>query len=227
MAGSSCSSSSVVPSLPPPRPKSPPKYPDLYGKRRELAKVQVLEREITFLEILVFEFVLDWFTDGILSMEEVGRFVGLVVSGNGSGTFLSLICLSVPHKWSFLILLRALDAVKNDKNYATPYEILPTGLPTNDPRIALFLTSHGFAVLAALLVSKCHTAAAIAIYVIAIRALVVQCQNASVVAFGHDRDASTRSLAAANAAFHDVLRAPIALALVGGVVVGLVLNVQK
>ncbi|KAL3532702.1 hypothetical protein ACH5RR_006223 [Cinchona calisaya] len=39
-----------VPSLPPPRPKSPPQYPDLYGKRRELAKVQLLEREIGFLE---------------------------------------------------------------------------------------------------------------------------------------------------------------------------------
>ncbi|KAH7852694.1 hypothetical protein Vadar_028040 [Vaccinium darrowii] len=46
----SSSSSSRVPSLPPPRPKSPPEYPDLYGKRRELAKVQMLEREITFLE---------------------------------------------------------------------------------------------------------------------------------------------------------------------------------
>ncbi|KAL0288276.1 UNVERIFIED_CONTAM: Guanine nucleotide-binding protein subunit gamma 3 [Sesamum calycinum] len=39
-----------LPSLPPPRPKSPPQYPDLYGKRRELAKVQMLEREIGFLE---------------------------------------------------------------------------------------------------------------------------------------------------------------------------------
>ncbi|KZV43533.1 guanine nucleotide-binding protein subunit gamma 3 [Dorcoceras hygrometricum] len=36
--------------LPLPRPKSPPKYPDLYGKRRELAKIQILEREIGFLE---------------------------------------------------------------------------------------------------------------------------------------------------------------------------------
>ncbi|XP_038699140.1 guanine nucleotide-binding protein subunit gamma 3-like isoform X2 [Tripterygium wilfordii] len=43
-------SSSSLPSLPPPRPKSPPKYPDLYGKRRETAKVQMLEREIGFLE---------------------------------------------------------------------------------------------------------------------------------------------------------------------------------
>ncbi|XP_022843296.1 guanine nucleotide-binding protein subunit gamma 3-like isoform X1 [Olea europaea var. sylvestris] len=34
----------------PPRPKSPPEYPDLYGKRRVLAKVQILEREISFLE---------------------------------------------------------------------------------------------------------------------------------------------------------------------------------
>ncbi|XP_022731157.1 guanine nucleotide-binding protein subunit gamma 3-like [Durio zibethinus] len=42
--------SSSVPSLPPPCPKSPPEYPDLYGKRRETAKVQILEREISFLE---------------------------------------------------------------------------------------------------------------------------------------------------------------------------------
>ncbi|KAL8464076.1 hypothetical protein ACS0TY_033843 [Phlomoides rotata] len=33
-----------------PPPPLPPEYPDLYGKRRELAKVQVLEREIGFLE---------------------------------------------------------------------------------------------------------------------------------------------------------------------------------
>ncbi|KAJ7979236.1 guanine nucleotide-binding protein subunit gamma 3 [Quillaja saponaria] len=43
--------SSTVPSLPPPCPKSPPEYPDLYGKRREMAKVQMLEREISFLEV--------------------------------------------------------------------------------------------------------------------------------------------------------------------------------
>ncbi|XP_047318835.1 guanine nucleotide-binding protein subunit gamma 3-like [Impatiens glandulifera] len=34
----------------PPSPKSPPPYPDLYGKRRQLAKVQFLEREICILE---------------------------------------------------------------------------------------------------------------------------------------------------------------------------------
>uniref|UniRef100_A0A803NS29 G protein gamma domain-containing protein n=1 Tax=Cannabis sativa TaxID=3483 RepID=A0A803NS29_CANSA len=39
-----------MPSLPPPCPKSPPAYPDLYGKRRETAKVQMLEREIGFLQ---------------------------------------------------------------------------------------------------------------------------------------------------------------------------------
>ncbi|PPR86880.1 hypothetical protein GOBAR_AA33815 [Gossypium barbadense] len=38
-------------SLPPPCPKSPPEYPDLYRKRRETAKVQMLEREISFLEV--------------------------------------------------------------------------------------------------------------------------------------------------------------------------------
>ncbi|KAL2554002.1 Guanine nucleotide-binding protein subunit gamma 3 [Forsythia ovata] len=36
--------------LPPPRPKSPPKYPDLYGKRRGLLNVQMIQREIGFLE---------------------------------------------------------------------------------------------------------------------------------------------------------------------------------
>ncbi|KAG7030517.1 Guanine nucleotide-binding protein subunit gamma 3, partial [Cucurbita argyrosperma subsp. argyrosperma] len=43
-------SSSSIPSLPPPYPKSPPQYPDLYGKRRQAAKLQMLEREIGFLE---------------------------------------------------------------------------------------------------------------------------------------------------------------------------------
>lgn len=43
--------SSNVMSLPLPSPKAPPEYPDLYGKRREMAKVQMLEREISFLEV--------------------------------------------------------------------------------------------------------------------------------------------------------------------------------
>lgn len=43
--------SSSAPPLPPPRPKSPPEYPDLYGKRREMKKIQMLEREIDFLEV--------------------------------------------------------------------------------------------------------------------------------------------------------------------------------
>ncbi|KAE8678734.1 hypothetical protein F3Y22_tig00111402pilonHSYRG00175 [Hibiscus syriacus] len=50
MAVRSRDSSSSVRSLPPPCPKSPPEYPDLYGKRRETAKIQMLEREISFLE---------------------------------------------------------------------------------------------------------------------------------------------------------------------------------
>ncbi|XP_057967613.1 guanine nucleotide-binding protein subunit gamma 3-like [Malania oleifera] len=49
MYASGCCSC-TVPSLPPPLPKSPPEYPDLYGKRRELAKIQMLERQIGFLE---------------------------------------------------------------------------------------------------------------------------------------------------------------------------------
>ncbi|KAL3586128.1 hypothetical protein D5086_012995 [Populus alba] len=51
MAPATTGGSSSVPSLPPPCPKSPPEYPDLYGKRREMAKVQMLEREIGFLEV--------------------------------------------------------------------------------------------------------------------------------------------------------------------------------
>lgn len=43
--------SSNVMSLPLPSPKAPPEYPDLYGKRREMAKVQMLEREISFFEV--------------------------------------------------------------------------------------------------------------------------------------------------------------------------------
>ncbi|CAK7352428.1 unnamed protein product [Dovyalis caffra] len=50
MAPATTGGSSSLPSLPPPCPKSPPEYPDLYGKRREMAKVQMLEREIGFLE---------------------------------------------------------------------------------------------------------------------------------------------------------------------------------
>ena len=53
-AASPATRSSSVPSLPPPRPKSPPAYPDLYGKRREMAKVQMLEREIGFLEVCFY-----------------------------------------------------------------------------------------------------------------------------------------------------------------------------
>lgn len=58
MAAQSGFSAPVVPSLPPPTPKSPPQYPDLYGKRRETARVQMLEREIGFLEVLPFNFLL-------------------------------------------------------------------------------------------------------------------------------------------------------------------------
>lgn len=50
----------LVPSLPPPQPKSPPRYPDLYGKRKDSAKVQMLEREIGFLEVSLM--MLTYFT---------------------------------------------------------------------------------------------------------------------------------------------------------------------
>uniref|UniRef100_A0A7N0V1F9 Uncharacterized protein n=1 Tax=Kalanchoe fedtschenkoi TaxID=63787 RepID=A0A7N0V1F9_KALFE len=52
--GDSSSSAAVTArapsSLPPPTPKSPPKYPDLYGKRREAARLQTLNREIGLLQ---------------------------------------------------------------------------------------------------------------------------------------------------------------------------------
>lgn len=44
--------------VPPPCPKSLPVYPDLYRKRRELAKVQMLEREIgteIYRDLLMFQ----------------------------------------------------------------------------------------------------------------------------------------------------------------------------
>ncbi|KAI8553329.1 hypothetical protein RHMOL_Rhmol05G0006900 [Rhododendron molle] len=206
MAGSS----SGVPSLPPPRPKSPPEYPDLYGKRRELAKVQMLEREIGFLEgelkfveslppasrcckdiiwrhllSYVAKAKLDWTCNlpgllisrwqiRILLFLQVGRFVDLVDSGNGS----------VEHP---------------------------------------VLTSHGCAVLGAPLILKCQAAAAIAAYVTVIHALIVQCQNVG-VAPGLARDALTRShAAAASVALPGVFHAQIAIV----DVVALVLNAQS
>nr|GMD01884.1 guanine nucleotide-binding protein subunit gamma 3 [Ipomoea batatas] len=91
--------------MPPPRPKSPPQYPDLYGKRRELARVQMLEREIGFLEVSFFTFLDCWdelkFVDRlhpasrswspisfwptqILLYQQSRRAADLLVSGNGS-----------------------------------------------------------------------------------------------------------------------------------------------
>lgn len=51
VGGETCSALAKSSLPPPPRPKSPPEYPDLYGKRREAARVQMLEREIGFLEV--------------------------------------------------------------------------------------------------------------------------------------------------------------------------------
>ncbi|XP_027339514.1 guanine nucleotide-binding protein subunit gamma 3-like [Abrus precatorius] len=50
MATPTKSTSSMVLSMPLPSTMAPPGYPDLYGKRREMARVQMLEREISFLE---------------------------------------------------------------------------------------------------------------------------------------------------------------------------------
>ncbi|CAL5375537.1 unnamed protein product [Camellia sinensis] len=199
MAGSSSSSSSssVVPSLPPPRPKSPPEYPDLYGKRRELAK-----GELKFVGNLQPAsqcwLLISWWQIQILSYLQVKRLVGLVISGSG---------------------------------YAEHH----------------VLTSHGFAVLGALLILKCRTAA-IAIYATAVHVfIVVQYQNAHVVQYqnadadadadvqyqnadvvlGHAPNALTRSRAAratSNVAFHDDAL-PAQIALVDGD--ALVPNVQS
>ncbi|KAJ8448592.1 hypothetical protein Cgig2_010479 [Carnegiea gigantea] len=49
-SGSGSGHAPRVPSLPPPCPKSPPPYPDLYGTRRDMARIQILERERSFLE---------------------------------------------------------------------------------------------------------------------------------------------------------------------------------
>uniref|UniRef100_A0A2N9H5R9 Uncharacterized protein n=1 Tax=Fagus sylvatica TaxID=28930 RepID=A0A2N9H5R9_FAGSY len=99
MAAQSGSSSSV-PSLPPPRPKSPPQYPDLYGKRRETAKVQMLEREIGFLEkLLAVE--TDWYD------LEIGRSVGHVASGNGSVATLAALVNAVKCHAAAVIAIHA------------------------------------------------------------------------------------------------------------------------
>ncbi|KAH1041902.1 hypothetical protein GLYMA_09G070100v4 [Glycine max] len=51
MSTSTRATSNILLSLPLPSPKAaPPSCPDLYGKRREMAKIQMLEREISFLE---------------------------------------------------------------------------------------------------------------------------------------------------------------------------------
>ncbi|KAJ4951940.1 hypothetical protein NE237_028772 [Protea cynaroides] len=65
---------SSVPSLPLPCPKSPPRYPDLYGKRRELVKVQMIEREIGFLEEELKS--LEDLPPSSRCCKEVGDFVG-------------------------------------------------------------------------------------------------------------------------------------------------------
>ncbi|KAG5012079.1 hypothetical protein JHK86_024340 [Glycine max] len=55
MSTSTRATSNILLSLPLPSPKAaPPSCPDLYGKRREMAKIQMLEREISFLEILCY-----------------------------------------------------------------------------------------------------------------------------------------------------------------------------
>ncbi|KAG5006285.1 hypothetical protein JHK85_024827 [Glycine max] len=53
MSTSTRATSNILLSLPLPSPKAaPPSCPDLYGKRREMAKIQMLEREISFLEVV-------------------------------------------------------------------------------------------------------------------------------------------------------------------------------
>ncbi|CAK9175354.1 unnamed protein product [Ilex paraguariensis] len=85
--------SSLVPSLPPPRPKPPPECPNLYGKRRELARIQMMEAEIGFLEAVIYaqrSFSVPWRNLKLLKafnllpdiVKKLERFVGLT-SGNG------------------------------------------------------------------------------------------------------------------------------------------------
>ncbi|XLS90341.1 hypothetical protein HN51_066349 [Arachis hypogaea] len=50
MAISSAKGSSKATTLSLPSPKAPPGYPDLYGKRREISRLHMLEREISVLE---------------------------------------------------------------------------------------------------------------------------------------------------------------------------------
>ncbi|KAL7194012.1 hypothetical protein ACSBR2_025622 [Camellia fascicularis] len=237
MAGSSSSSSSsVVPSLPPPRPKSPPEYPDLYGKRRELAKVQILEREITFLEgELKFVGNLQPASQCCKELYFILRIIDVLLLNLNLIGLHNLVGLLI--SWwqiqilSYLQVKRLVGLVISGSGYAEHH----------------VLTSHGFAVSGALLILKCRTAA-IAIYATAVHVfIVVQYQNAHVVQYqnadadadadvqyqnadvvlGHAPDALTRSRAAratSNVAFHDDAL-PAQIALVDGD--ALVPNVQR
>ncbi|KAG5547036.1 hypothetical protein RHGRI_012910 [Rhododendron griersonianum] len=180
MAGSS----SGVPTLPPPRPKSPPEYPDLYGKRRELAKVQMLEREISFLEGEL-KFV-ESLPPASRCCKEVADF-------------------AVTNPDPFIPTIRVTPTNTSPINYFLM--VTDRLLLVEHP----VLTSHGCAVLGASLILKCQAAAAIAAYGTVIHALIVQCQNVG-VAPGLARDALTRSHAAAvSVALPGVFRAQIAI----------------
>ncbi|MCL7045262.1 hypothetical protein MKW94_026863 [Papaver nudicaule] len=85
-----------------PCPRSPPKYPDMTGKHRELVKVQKLEREIGFLEEELksvenlqpasrsckeVDSYVGANPDPLIPVYEIGRLVDHADSGGGSGTF--------------------------------------------------------------------------------------------------------------------------------------------
>ncbi|MCL7022670.1 hypothetical protein MKW94_030780 [Papaver nudicaule] len=87
-----------------PCPRSPPKYPDMIGKHRELVKVQKLEREIGFLEEELksvenlqpasrsckeVDSYVGANPDLLIPVYEIGRLVDHADSGGGSGTFSS------------------------------------------------------------------------------------------------------------------------------------------
>ncbi|KNA24178.1 hypothetical protein SOVF_018050 [Spinacia oleracea] len=96
-SGSGPGPGTMVQSLPPPRPKSPP---DLYGRRREMVRLQVLEREKSLLEAATLPGLLqtsvcssaactahllpDWCTGCLIEIEKLAS---LAIYGSGSGMF--------------------------------------------------------------------------------------------------------------------------------------------
>ncbi|CAK9159213.1 unnamed protein product [Ilex paraguariensis] len=210
--------SSILPSLPPPRPKSPPTYPDLYGKRRELAKVQMLEREIGFLEEELKS------VDGLQPSSRCCKEVADFVVANADPLLpTSVEFCKLPFSTSCLFTAEVKRFV-GLVAYGNGLVVCPALCAVECPALCAVecpaSISHGPVVVNAVL-SKCHTVATA--YVTACPVSSVQYPSAN-VAPGHTADALTNSHAAEVVASFNVLHAQTSLAVD---VHAVVLSVQR